>query len=378
MPWSSQGGGGGPWGSGGGGGGQNPWGGRPGGGGGPNTPDFEEMLRRGQDRMRRMIPGGVSGGRGVLIIVAIVAAIWLSTGIFRVQPEEQGVVLRFGEYVRDVGSGLHYHLPSPIESVFTPAVTRINRIDVGFRSGNDVTGSARVNDVPEESLMLTGDENIIDIDFTVLWRISNARDYLFNIRNPEETVKVVAESAMREIIARTDIQPALTEARQEIEQQTRQLLQETLDNYGDGAGIEVTDIQLQRVDPPSPVVDAFNDVLRARQDQQRLRNEAEAYRNDIIPRARGDAERLVQEATAYREQVISRADGDAQRFLSILASYAISPDVTAQRLYLETLEEVFAGVQKVLIDGEAEGSQGVVPYLPLGELNRRPALTGDQ
>ena len=328
------------------------------------------MLRRSQDRFRRMVPGGFGGSRGIALAIAAVVLIWLATGFYRVQPEQQGVVLRFGEYVRDAGPGLHYHLPAPIETVLLPAVTRVNRINIGFRFTPDGRGGETSRDVPEESLMLTGDENIIDIDFTVLWRIANAGDYLFNIRDPEGTVQVVAESAMREIIGRTEIQPALTEARQQIEQGTLELLQHTLDEYG--AGIEIAQIQMQDVQPPAPVVDAFNDVLRARQDQQRLRNQAEAYRNDIIPRARGLAERLIQEASAYREEQVNRAQGDAQRFLSVLASYQMSPDVTRQRLYLETMEEVLGGANKVIIDSNGEGmGQGVVPYLPLNELGRR-------
>jgi membrane protease subunit HflK len=330
------------------------------------------MLRRGQDRFRRVMPRGFGGGRGVLLIVLGLVVIWLATGIYRVEPDEQGVVLRFGQYVRDAGPGLHYHLPAPIESVETPPVTRVNRIDVGFVSAGDGRGSAR--DVIEESLMLTGDENIIDIDFTVLWRIANARDYLFNIRNPEQTVKAAAESSMREIIGQTEIQPALTESRQQIETDTLDLLQRILDEYG--AGIEITQVQLQRVDPPQQVVDAFNDVLRARQDQQRLRNEAEAYRNQVIPEARGQAERLLQEASAYREQIINAATGDSQRFLSVLGSYRLAPEVSSERFYIETIEQVLTGAPKLLIDPAAGGEQGVIPYLPLDEL--RPPQRGGQ
>ncbi|NBC96310.1 MAG: FtsH protease activity modulator HflK [Deinococcus-Thermus bacterium] len=297
--------------------------------------------------------------------------VWLATGFFRVDPEQRGVVLRFGEYVRTVGPGLHYHLPSPIESVLKPAVTRVNRIDVGFVGSADGRTVSVQRDIPEESLMLTGDENIIDIDFTVLWVINDARAFLFNIRDPETTVKAVAESAMREIMGRTDIQPALTEARQQIEISTQELMQRVLDSYG--AGISITQVQLQQVDPPEQVVDAFNDVLRARQDQQRLRNEAEAYRNDIIPRARGEAEQLVQEAEAYREQVVANSTGDAERFLSVLSSYELAPAVTAQRFYLETMEDVFSGTNKILI--EQDGGSGVVPYLPLDQLRRSTGTT---
>ncbi len=372
MPWNNQGGGGGggPWGPPPGGGGNNPWGRPPGGGGaGPQGPDLEELLRKGQDRFKKMVPGGVGGGKGIAIAVAVVALLWGASGFYRVQPDEQGVVLRFGEWVRTEQPGLRWHVPAPIETALTPKVTRVNRIDIGYRSAGagDVRRVGAERDVADESLMLTGDENIIDIDFTVFWLIKDAGNYLFNIRDPEATVKKAAESAMREVIGRTDIQPALTEARQEIETSTRELLQAMLDEYQ--AGIEVTQVQLQKVDPPGPVVDAFNDVQRARQDRERLRNEAEAYRNDIIPRARGEAERLIQEASAYREQVVSLAQGDAQRFMAVLEAYNLSPEVTARRLYLETMQQVMSGANKIIIDEQSgNGGQGVLPYLPLNEL----------
>jgi len=329
------------------------------------------MLRRGQDQVKKFLPRNLGGGRALIIIIVLVLIGWALTGFYRVQPDEQGVVLQFGKYSRTTEAGLQYHLPWPIESVQLPSFTAINRIDIGFRSSTD--GRTGDRDVAEESLMLTGDENIIDIDFTVLWKINDARAYLFNIRDPEATVQVVAESAMREIIGQTDIQPALTEARQEIEQRTRILTQETLDEYG--AGILIEEVQLQSVDPPAEVVDAFNDVLRARQDEQRLRNLAEAYANDILPRARGEAEQLIQEASAYREQVVSLAQGDAERFISVLQSYRLTPEVTLERLYLETIEEVFSGANMVVIEHE-EGGSGVVPYLPLNELRQTNAVRG--
>ncbi|MBK3778450.1 FtsH protease activity modulator HflK [Azospirillum brasilense] len=380
MPWSNQGGGGGggPWGPPPGGGGQNPWGRPPGGGGsgggggggGPQPPDLEDLLRRGQDRLKRVMPGGVGSGRGIALVVGLLAVVWLASGIYRVEADEQGVVLRFGQWVRTEQPGLRYHMPSPIETVLMPKVTRVNRIEVGYRSAGD--GRRGDRDVPDESLMLTGDENIIDIDFTVFWVIKDAGEYLFKIRDPEATVKKAAESAMREVIGRTDLQPALTEARQQIETSTRQLLQAMLDDYE--GGIEVTQVQLQKADPPSPVIDAFNDVQRARADRERARNEAEAYRNDVIPRARGDAERLIQEASAYREQVVSLAQGDADRFRKVYDAYSTAKDVTAKRMYLETMEEILSGANKVIIDGNAQGAQGVVPYLPLGQL--QPSAAG--
>ncbi len=386
MPWQQQGGnggsGGGPWGggSGGGSGGDGgPWGRGPGGGGGGfggggRPPDFEDLIRKGQDRFKRFIPMGGGGGRGFLIIAAIVLVAWLISGFYRVQPDQQGVVLRFGEWINTTQPGLNWHLPYPIESVETPSVERINSIDIGFRAVGAGARSGSRRDVEEESLMLTGDQNIIDIDFTVLWKISDAGLFLFKIRDPEATVKIAAEAAMREIIGRTDIQPALTEARQDIELKTRDLLQTILNDYE--AGIEIAQIQLQEVQPPAPVIDAFNDVQRSLQDRDRLRNEADAYRNDIIPRARGEAQRMIQEANAYKERLINEADGEAKRFLSVYAAYKQNPDVARRRMYLETLQSVLSDSDTVIID--SEGQSGAVPYLPLNELRRGAQTSGGQ
>jgi membrane protease subunit HflK len=257
MPWQSQGGnggesgGGGPWGSGPGGGG-GPWG--PGGGVGPPPPNLEDLIRKGQDHLRRLMP--ISGGRGFIVVGLVLFALWMFSGFYRVQPDQQGVVVRFGQWDRTTQPGLSWHIPYPIETVIRPSVERINSIDVGFRAVGQATRSG-VRDVEEESLMLTGDQNIIDIDFTVQWKISDAGRYLFNIRDPEATVKIAAESAMREIIGRTDLQPALTESRGEVEAQTKTLLQEILTEYQ--AGIEITELKLQNVQPPPAVIDAFDD-----------------------------------------------------------------------------------------------------------------------
>jgi membrane protease subunit HflK len=366
MPWSNQGGG---WQ---GGGGQGPWGGRPGGSGGQQPPDLEELLRRSQEKVKRLFPGGGGGfgasRRGLVLIPLIVLAIWLASGFYRVQPDEQGVVLRFGKWETTTQPGLNWHFPSPIETVFTPKVTRVNRVEVGFRGVSELGRGASSRDVANESLMLTGDENIVDINFVLLWQIKDAGQFLFNIRDPESTVKAVAESVMREIIGKTPIAEATTEARGAIEVGAREQIQGILDSYG--AGILVTQVQLQKVDPPSEVIDAFRDVQRAQADRERLQNEAETFANDILPRARGDAERISQEAQAYRQEVVARADGDAQRFLAVYKEYDKARDVTTRRIYLETMEEVLRGVNKVLIDQSA-GGNGVVPYLPLPELQRR-------
>jgi modulator of FtsH protease HflK len=366
MPWSNQGGG---WQ---GGGGQGPWGGRPG-GGGQQPPDLEELLRRSQEKVKRLFPGGAGGGlggnrRAWVLIPLVVVTIWLASGFYRVQPDEQGVVLRFGEWIKTTQPGLNWHFPSPIETVFTPKVTRVNRVEVGFLGPSELGRGGSVRDVPSESLMLTGDENIVDINFVLLWQIKDAGSFLFNIRDPEPTVKAVAESAMREIIGKTPIVEATTEGRGAIELAAREQIQQILDDYG--AGILINQVQLQKVDPPSEVIDAFRDVQRAQADRERSQNEAEAFANDILPRARGDAERLLQEAQAYRQEVVARADGDAQRFVSVYNEYVKAQDVTIKRIYLETMEDVLRDMNKVVIDSSARGA-GVVPYLPLPELERR-------
>src|SRR5437588_7996990 len=289
MPWSNQGGG--PWGSGG--GGKGPWGSGPQ-PSGSTPPDLEEFLRRSQEKLRSVLPGGNLGGKGLGLIVLAAIAIWGLSGFFRVDPDELGVVLRFGKYVRDAKPGLNYHLPYPIESVLTPKVTRVNRIDIGMRLVEDLRRGTTMRDVPEESLMLTGDENIVDVDFSVFWLVKpdGAGDYLFNIQQPEGTVKAVAESAMREIVGRSNIQPILTGARQNIETAVQELMQATLDHYA--SGIQITQVQLQKVDPPSTVLDSFRDVQAARSDLERSQNEAQTYANRVVPEARGKAAQITQ------------------------------------------------------------------------------------
>ncbi len=360
MPWSNQSGGGG-WKGGNGG----PWGPRPGGPG--QQPDLEEILRRGQDRIRQAIPGGGFGGPFAILVGVVVAAL---IGFFgftvRVNPDELGIVLRFGEYVRQLPPGLNFRWPYPIEQVELPQVTRINRIEIGMRHPAEGRDPAAARDVPEESLMLTGDENIVDIDFVVFWQINNAPNYLFNIQNPERTVKDVAESAMREVVGQSDIEPILTAARAQTEASVHELIQRILDSYG--AGIRVVQVQLQKVDPPSEVIDAFRDVQAARADQERLQNEADAYANRVVPEARGEAQRILQSAQGYREQVIAEAKGEADRFLNVLEEYQKAPDVTRRRIFIDTMQQVFSDTDKIIIDEKS--GQGVVPYLPLNELQR--------
>jgi modulator of FtsH protease HflK len=361
MPWQQQGGGG----SGGGG----PWGSGSGGGrGGPQTPDFDEMLRKGQEKFKGMMPGGFGSAKGIVLIALGLLVLWMFSGIYRVTPGEQGVELLFGKFVKQTGPGLHFWFPSPIGGVLTPNVDRTNTLGIGFRGAGAGRG-ASIRDVPEESLMLTGDQNIIDIDFVVQWRIKSARDFLFNIRDPEGTAKLAAESAIREVVGQTTLEDALAKERQRVEDKTQALLQKILDSYG--AGIFITEVKMQKVDPPQPVIDAFNDVQRARQDKERQQNEAETYRNDILPKAKGESQRIIQQATAYRERLIKEADGEAKRFLSVYEAYKGGKEVTTKRLYLERMQKVLRGANKIIIDQNASGGQGVVPYLPLNELQKR-------
>jgi membrane protease subunit HflK len=352
----------------GGGGGKGPWGLGPR-QSGPASPDLEEFLRRGQDKLRHVLPGGNLGGKGLSLILLTAVAIWGFSGVFSVDPDELGVVLRFGKYVRDAKPGLNYHLPYPIESVLTPKVTRVNRIDIGMRLVEDFRRGTTMRDVPEEALMLTGDENIVDVDFSVFWLVKpgGAGDYLFNIQQPEGTIKAVSESAMREIVGRSTLQPVLTE-RQPIETAVQELMQSTLDRYG--AGVQITQVQLQKVDPPKQVIDAFRDVQAARSDLERAQNEAQTYANKVIPEARGRAAQTIQNAEAYREQTVAEAKGATSRFLKIYDEYKKAPEVTRRRMYLETMERLFGGTDKIIMDSGA--TRGIVPYLPLDELARRP------
>src|SRR5437667_3019045 len=347
---------------------EGPWGGGPQ-SAGPRPPDLEDLLRRGQDKLQQLLPGGHFSGMGIALVLVGALAIWGLSGFFRVQSEELGVVLRFGKHVRTVDPGLNYHLPYPIESVLLPKALRVSTISIGMTLIDDPARRGRtMRDVPEESLMLTGDENIVDVDFSVLWRIkpNGVGDYLFNIQQPEGTVKAVAESAMREVVGRSNIQPILTGARQNIETGVHDLMQTVLDNYG--AGVQITQVQLQKVDPPSQVIDSFRDVQAARADLERAQNEAQTYANRVVPEARGRAAQITQSAEAYRDQTVAEAKGATSRFLQVYDEYKKAPDVTRQRMYLETMERLFGGTDKIIMD---QGG-GVVPYLPLDQLTRRP------
>lgn len=356
---------------------QGPWGRPQVGGGGnkgtggnsPQGPDLEEMLRKSQEKLKKMFPeDGSNNSKGISLIAIVIVLLWLSSGIYFVKADEQGVVLRFGEYNRTTASGLNYHIPYPIESVVTPRVTAINRVEIGFHSGSNWKNSKNSeSSVSAESLMLTGDENIVDINFEVQWKISDAPDFLFNVRNPEDTVKATAESAMREIIGKNNIATVLAEGKLQVESSTKKLIQETLDSYK--SGIEIITVNLLKADPPSQVIDAFRDVQTARADLETSRNQAEAYRNDIIPKARGAAQQMILEAEGYKQEVIARAEGEASRFLAVYNEFRQAKDVTKKRIYLETMEEILQGMNKIVI--ESKNSQGVLPYLPLPELKAK-------
>jgi membrane protease subunit HflK len=370
MAWNNQGG---PWGGGGGqGGGQSPWSRGPGGGGQP--PDFEEMLRRGQDRMRNLVPGGMGPGRVGALIAAVAVLLWLASGLYQVQPAERGVPLVFGKFNGVLTDpGLHWNWPAPIGSVLTPNVAAQNTVEIGFRSGSTSTSS-----FDEESLILTGDENIIQVEAVVQWFIDDVQKYLFAIRDPNEaqspdalkhdTVKNAAEAAIREIIGASSFELVITgPGREEVGRKAQALAQHVLDTYN--SGIKIERLSLQRSYAPQEVADAFRDVVRAGQDAQTSVNEANAYKNQVTQQALGQASQIKNQAEGYRAEKVSIAAGDAQRFTQVYEQYKQNPAVTSRRLYLETLEQIMGNMNKVLID-TGQGT-GPVPYLPLDQLMRQ-------
>ena len=373
MPWSQNGGG---WKGGAGG----PWGQGSGSGGPP--PDLEEILRRSQDKLRQAVPGGFGFFGSFLILLVLAAGVAYFGFTVRVNPDERAVVQRFGKFDRELSNGINFRWPYPVEEVTVIPYTRQNRVEVGFSTGlTSSYGSIRNPNKPEESLMLTGDENIVDVNFNVFWNVKDAPAYLFNVRNPgnnpdaNANVKAVSESAMREVIGQNDIQPILTKSRQEIEEAVKALIQRTLDSYN--SGVQITQVNLQKVDPPADVIGAFRDVQAARADQERARNEAETYANRVIPEARGQAQQILQDAQGYREQTIAESKGRTARFLKVYEEYQKAPDVTRRRMYLETMERVLGGMDKIILDEKANAS-GVVPYLPLGDLHNSGQAGGQR
>ncbi len=296
------------------------------------------------------------------LIVLAVLLLWLVSGFYQVQTNEQAVILRFGKYAYTTDAGLHYHLPYPIESVEKVSMTQERSINIGETAAYDTDVKSFT-----ESHMLTGDENIVDINLTIVWRIKNAKDYLFNMRNPDQTVRVAAQSVLREIVGQSEMQPIITGDRGKVEDETKEELQKVLDEFG--SGIEIVRVKLQKADPPKQVIDAFNEVQRAKADMERFKNEAEAYRNEVLPKARGEAAKRLQAAQAYKEAVVNKAQGDAARFISVYNAYKEGKDVTIKRLYLETMEDVLSKSNKVIVDPSSKGGN-VLPFLPLDKMNK--------
>ena len=293
-------------------------------------------------------------------VVGVVVLLWLASGFYQVQPNEEGVVLRFGAYSETTTPGLHYHLPYPIENVYKVNITQERSINLGVQEPQNISANTFT-----ESHMLTGDENIVDINLTIVWRVENAKDYVFNMQNPDQTVRVAAQSVLREIVGQSQMMPIISGDRGKVEDETKEELQKVLDEFG--AGIRIVRVKLQKADPPKQVVDAFNEVQRAKADMERFKNEAEAYRNEILPKSRGEAAQRLQNAEAYRQAVVNKAQGEADRFLSVYEAYKDGKAVTVKRLYLEAMEKVLGNSDKVIIDS---GKSGVVPYLPLDKLNK--------
>jgi modulator of FtsH protease HflK len=335
----------------------------------PRRPQNDPIADLGDlwEQMRSRFPSG--GGRRIdpFLVTVVVLLLWAASGIYIVAPDERGVVLRFGKVVRETASGPHYRLPWPIEQVLKPSVTNIRKEEMGFRT-IEAGSPARYQEVDDEALMLTGDENIVKLEFIVQYKVradaEGTSAFLFNIRDPQNTLRAVAEAAMREVIGRTNIDGALTEGKQEIQVAAQKELQRVLDLYA--AGIEVMAVQLQDVDPPDQVSEAFKDVISAQQDKERLMNEAYGYANDVVPKARGEAAQLINEAEGHREGTVREASGAAQRFVALQTEYAKAPAVTRRRLYLETLETILPKVNKIILD-EAAARQ-VMPYLPLDQV----------
>jgi membrane protease subunit HflK len=348
----------GPWGS-------SPGNNKPGSGGGfsggGGNDSIDDLLKDLKNKYKFKMPFK-GGAKGISFLILIAIIVWLASGFYRVEPDEQGVELLFGKWNGlTTDPGLHYFFPTPMGKVLTPKVEAIRKINVGFRSNGTST-----RDVLEESMMLTSDQNISDLDYTVLFRVKDAGQFLFNLRDPEETVKVISESVLREVVGQTNLEGLLTVSRQSVERDSRALLQELLDEYE--VGILIQSIQLQDVNPPREVIDAFDDVQKARQDKERTVNQAEAYSNRIVPEARGEAEKILQEAEGYKNKLVKQAEGEASRFVQVLNTYLQAKETTKKRIYLETLRDVLSGSSKIMIDQNS--GNGVVPYLPLNELNK--------
>jgi membrane protease subunit HflK len=344
---------------------QGPWGGRGGGSGGQEPPDLDEMLRRAQENFRSVMPGRFGGGKFAGILILAVLALWMASGFYVVNPGEHAVIQRFGAWSRTQAEpGLGYHLPVPIENATVLNVEEIRVLTIGFAQAFGRGGATAKRDVPEESLMLTADRNIVDLDLNIQWNIRSSEDFLFEIRDQENTIKKVAESAIREVVGQTDMFQIITTGRAAVAERTRVIIQENLDRYKSGVNIKQVLIDKAEVHPD--VQSAFQDVQSAKQDAEDVQNQAGAYREDILPKARGRAIQMIQEAQGYKQSAVARANGDADRFNSVYEAYLGGKDVTKERMYIETMENVLKNASKIILD--KSGSQGVVPYLPLNEL----------
>lgn len=347
----------------------NPWGsgGSGGGGGGQEPPDLDDLLRKAQLNFNTVMPGGTGSGKIIALAILVVVALWLASGFYVVNPGEHAVIQRFGAWSRtQADPGLGYHLPAPFETAIIINVEEIRKLTIGFTEGYSRSGAAK-RDIPEESLMLTSDRNIVDLDLEIQWNIKSSEEFLFEIYDQENTIKKVAESAIREVVGQTNMFPIITNQRQEVADKTKKIIQENLDEYK--SGVNITQVLIQQAEVHPEVQNAFQDVQSAKQDAEDVQNRADAYRQDILPKARGEAIKMLQEAEAYKQSVIARANGDADRFNSVYEAYLKGKDVTKERMYIETMENVLKNAQKIII-GEGEG-QGVVPYLPLTELNKK-------
>jgi membrane protease subunit HflK len=367
-PWSGQGGRGG--------------GGRSGGGHEP-PPDLDEMLKRARENLNDFMPGNFGGGKLIGLALLVLILLWMATGIFFVQPGEQAVIQRFGQYARTkVEEGPGWHWPYPIGTAAILNVQELRRMSIGFMQAQNSSSrfgrsaaSGNARDVPEESLMLTADRNIVDLDLVVLWNIKSAENYLFNIEDQENTIKKVAESAIREVVGQNQMFPIITSERQAIANRAQEIIQDNLDDYN--SGVNISNVLIEKAEVHPEVQSAFQDVQSAKQDAEDIQNQAEAYREDILPRARGQAIQLQQEAQGYKDSVIARSTGDAERFNQVLMAYRTGEDVTKRRIYIETMEEIMQSANKIILD-QQQGEQGVVPFLPLNELTRQGQATSRQ
>ena len=350
----------------------DPWKGgrnRGGGNGGGEPPDMDEVLRKAQESFRNLTPQNLKGGGLIGLGILAIIGLWLSSGFYIVNPGEHAVIQRFGAWRKtQADPGWGYHFPGPIEESTILNVEQIQKMNIGFADFGTRTGTGR-RDIPAESLMLTSDRNIVDLDVVIQWNIKSSEDYLFNINDQENTIKKVAESAIREVAGQTQMFPIITTDRQAVADRTRAIIQSNLDEYK--SGVNITQVLIEKAEVHPDVQGAFQDVQSAKQDAEDSQNRSEAYREDILPKAQGSAIQLLQKAQAYKQSVIAKADGDADRFNSVYKAYLSGKDVTKERIFIETMENVLGNASKIILDND--GGQGVVPYLPLNELNTRKA-----